>query len=198
MPTLSETSVEGLHEPLSPVLEKRLRRAVLDHTATEHRRSFLALVHLGIPGGKEVAHAHREDEPTDHWLRTDIIHSMRRRVGVPDPIVWLTRPAEAKPEAIGTAEAKPEAIGTAEAKPEAIGTAEAKPEPIGTAEAKPEAIGAVGLEVEDVDLRWLAAARAAFREIGAPLTYVVVTRNAWVDPRSGLSRRWKRLRYRND
>ncbi|MFE3999060.1 hypothetical protein ACFX43_09710 [Nocardioides sp. YIM B13467] len=178
MPTLSETSVEGLHEPLSPVLEKRLRRAVLDHTATEHRRSFLALVHLGIPGGKEVAHAHREDEPTDYWLRTDIIHSMRRRVGVPDPIVWLTRPAEAKPEAIGTAEAKPEAIGTAEAKPEAIGT--------------------VGLEVEDVDLRWLAAARAAFREIGAPLTYVVVTRNAWVDPRSGLGRRWKRLRYRND
>ncbi|MDQ4113143.1 MAG: hypothetical protein M3306_18910 [Actinomycetota bacterium] len=158
MPTLSETTVEGLHEPLSPVLEKRLRRAVLDHTATEHRRSFLALVHLGIPGGKEVAHAHREDEPTDQWLRTDIIHSMRRRVGVPDPIVWLTRPAEAKPEAIGTG----------------------------------------SLEVEDVDLRWLAAARAAFREIGAPLTYVVVTRNAWVDPRSGLSRRWKRLRYRTD
>lgn len=158
MPTLSETSVEGLHEPLSPVLEKRLRRAVLDHTATEHRRSFLALVHLGIPGGKEVVHAHREDEPTDQWLRADIIHSMRRRVGVPDPIVWLTRPSEAKPEGIGTGD----------------------------------------LEVEDVDLRWLAAARQAFREIGAPLTYVVVTRNAWLDPRSGLSRRWKRLRYRND
>lgn len=145
---LSETSVEGLHEPLSPVLEKRLRRAVLDHTATEHRRSFLALVHLGIPGGKEVVHAHREDEPTDQWLRADIIHSMRRRADVPDPIVWLTR--------------------------------------------------AGGLEIEDVDLRWLAAARQAFREIGAPLTYVVVTRNAWVDPRSELSRRWKRLRYRND
>ena len=145
---LSETSVEGLHEPLSPVIEKRLRRAVLDHTATEHRRSFLPLVHLGIPGGKEVAHAHREDEPTDPWLRADIIHSMRRRVGVPDPIVWLTR--------------------------------------------------AGSTEVEDVDLRWLAAARQAFREIDAPLTYVVVTRNAWVDPRSGMSRRWKRLRYRND
>ncbi|MEU0315693.1 hypothetical protein [Nocardioides sp. NPDC006273] len=145
---VSETSVEGLHEPLSPVLENRLRRAVLDHTASEHRRSFLALVHLGIPGGKEVVHAHREDEPTDQWLRADIIHSMRRRVGVPDPIVWLTRAGD--------------------------------------------------LEVEDVDLRWLAAARQAFREIKAPLTYVVVTRNAWVDPRSGLARRWKRLRYRND
>lgn len=146
--TLSETSVEGLHEPLSAVIEKRLRRAVLDHTATEHRRSFLPLVHLGIPGGKEVAHAHREDEPTDAWLRADIIHSMRRRVGVPDPIMWLTR--------------------------------------------------AGSTEIEDVDLRWLAAARQAFREIDAPLTYVVVTRNAWVDPRSGMSRRWKRLRYRND
>ena len=146
--TLSETSVEGLHDPLSPVIEKRLRRAVLDHTATEHRRSFLPLVHLGIPGGREVAHAHREDEPTDPWLRADIIHSMRRRVGVPDPIMWLTR--------------------------------------------------AGSTEIEDVDLRWLAAARQAFREIDAPLTYVVVTRNAWVDPRSGMSRRWKRLRYRND
>lgn len=146
--TISERSVEGLHEPVAPVLEKRLRRAVLDHTATEHRHSFLPLVHVGIPGGKEVAHAHREDEPTDQWLRTDIIHSMRRRVGVPEPIVWLTRRGD--------------------------------------------------LDIEDVDLRWLAAARQAFREIGAPLTYVVVTRNAWLDPRSGLSRRWKRLRYRND
>ncbi|MGH3352728.1 MAG: hypothetical protein ACRDPS_18830 [Nocardioides sp.] len=146
--TISERSVEGLHEPVPPVLEKRLRRAVLDHTATEHRHSFLPLVHLGVPGGKEVAHAHREDEPTDQWLRTDIIHSMRRRVGMPDPIVWLTRGGD--------------------------------------------------LAIEDVDLRWLAAARQAFQEIGAPLTYVVVTRNAWLDPRSGLSRRWKRLRYRND
>lgn len=146
--TMPATSVEGLHEPLSPVLEKRLRRAVLDHTATEHRRSFLALVHLGVPGGKEVVHAHRDDEPTDQWLRADILHSMRRRAGVPDPIVWLTR--------------------------------------------------AGGPGIEDVDLRWLAAARQAFQEIDKPLTYVVVTRNAWVDPRSGLTRRWKRLRYRND
>ncbi|TQL69141.1 hypothetical protein FB381_3043 [Nocardioides albertanoniae] len=146
-PVLSETSVEGLHEPVSPTLERRLRRAVLDHTATEHRRSFLPLVHLGDPGGKEVAHAHRDDEPTDQWLRTDIIHSMRRRAGVPDPIVWLTRGGD--------------------------------------------------LEIEDVDLRWLAAARQAFGEIGAPLTFVVVIRNAWLDPRSGAWRRWKRLRYRN-
>lgn len=145
---LSETTVEGLHEPLTLALEKRLRRAVLDHTTTEHRRSFLPLIHVGMPGGREVAHAHREDERTDQWLRTDIIHSMRRRVGMTEPIVWLTRGGP--------------------------------------------------LEVEDVDLRWLAAARQAFREIEVPLTYVVVVRNAWLDPRSGLTRRWKRLRYRND
>ena len=143
---VSEISVEGLHDPISPLLEKSLRRAVLDHTATEHRHSFLPLVHLGIPGGKEVVHAHRTDEPTDQWLRTDIIHSMRRRVGGRRPLVWLTR--------------------------------------------------AGGLEIEDVDLRWLAAARQAFREMDEPLTYVVVIRNAWIDPRSGASRRWKRLRYR--
>lgn len=51
-----------------------------------------------------------------------------------------------------------------------------------------------GLELQDVDARWLAAARAAYDEAWAPLAFVVVNRRGWRDPRSGLSRTWVRLR----
>ena len=50
------------------------------------------------------------------------------------------------------------------------------------------------LELQDVDARWLAAARAAYAEARAPLRFVVVTRRGWRDPRSGLTRTWVRLR----
>lgn len=142
------TATEGLHEPLDPVLERRLRRATWDHTTSERRRHFLPLVHLGVPGGKEVTVADRDDEPSDQWLRADLLHAMRRRADIAEPLVWLTRPG--------------------------------------------------GLEIEDVDLRWLAAARQAFSEDPARLVFVVVVRNAWLDPRSGLTRRWRRLRIRAD
>jgi hypothetical protein len=52
------------------------------------------------------------------------------------------------------------------------------------------------LELQDVDAQWLAAARAASGEAGAPLTLVVVTRKGWWDPRSDVRREWKRLRIR--
>lgn len=52
------------------------------------------------------------------------------------------------------------------------------------------------LEPEDVDLAWLAAARAAYAEAGLALTMVVVTRQGWRDPRSGATHRWQRLRGR--
>jgi hypothetical protein len=53
-----------------------------------------------------------------------------------------------------------------------------------------------GLELQDVDVAWLAASRAACAEVGAELTLVVVTRRGWRDPRSGAQRTWKRLRSR--
>jgi hypothetical protein len=53
-----------------------------------------------------------------------------------------------------------------------------------------------GLELQDVDAAWLAAARAACAEAGVPLTMVVVTRHGWRDPRSGAGQTWKRLRAR--
>ncbi len=48
----------------------------------------------------------------------------------------------------------------------------------------------------DLDAAWLAAAEAAYAEAGVPLTLVVVTRSGWYDPRSGVTRRWQRLRRR--
>jgi len=48
----------------------------------------------------------------------------------------------------------------------------------------------------DLDAVWLPAAEAAYAEAGLPLTIVVVTRAGWYDPRSGVSRRWHRLRQR--
>ena len=51
-----------------------------------------------------------------------------------------------------------------------------------------------GLELQDVDARWLAASRAAYGEAQEPLTFVVVNRRSWRDPRSGLGRTWARLR----
>ncbi|GAB3765436.1 hypothetical protein FB382_002111 [Nocardioides ginsengisegetis] len=51
-----------------------------------------------------------------------------------------------------------------------------------------------GLELQDADAAWLAAARAATAEAKRPLTMVVVTRRGWRDPRSGVGRVWKRVR----
>lgn len=50
--------------------------------------------------------------------------------------------------------------------------------------------------LHDVDAAWLAAAAQAFAEAGRPLTFVVVTRQGWWDPRSGARRVWQRLRAR--
>lgn len=52
------------------------------------------------------------------------------------------------------------------------------------------------LEVQDVDAQWIAAARTAGAEAGIVVTWVVVTRRGWLDPRSGVRREWKRLRER--
>jgi hypothetical protein len=52
------------------------------------------------------------------------------------------------------------------------------------------------LHLQDVDAAWLAAALAATGEAGRPLTMVAVNRHGWWDPRSGLTRHWKRLRRR--
>lgn len=44
------------------------------------------------------------------------------------------------------------------------------------------------------DLAWAAAVRAAGAELGAVLDLVVITRTSWHDPRTGVGRRWRRMR----
>ncbi|UDY22406.1 hypothetical protein [Nocardioides sp. Kera G14] len=51
--------------------------------------------------------------------------------------------------------------------------------------------------VEDLDQEWLAATWQAFTELGRPLVFVTVNRHGWHDPRSGVGRRWARLRDRS-
>jgi len=50
------------------------------------------------------------------------------------------------------------------------------------------------LDLQDVDVRWLASARAAYAEAGQVLLMVVANKHGWRDPRSGASRQWVRLR----
>lgn len=52
------------------------------------------------------------------------------------------------------------------------------------------------LVTQDDDACWVAATRAAAGELGRPVDLVLVGRHGWRDPRSGLSRTWKRLRPR--
>ena len=56
------------------------------------------------------------------------------------------------------------------------------------------------LELQDVDVAWLAATLAASAERAsvdrAPLAVVVVNRHGWMDPRTGAGRTWVRLRRR--
>ncbi len=49
----------------------------------------------------------------------------------------------------------------------------------------------------EVDGRWSAAVHAAGGELGLALGLVVVTRRSWHDPRTGVSRTWKRIRPRS-
>lgn len=142
----------AITEPVPRPLALLLRRAVLDHATTEHRRSFHPLLHVGVPGGPESVLAVRPDDRLDHALRVDVVSAMLRRSsrqgagGPTGPLVWLTRAGE--------------------------------------------------LDLQDVDVAWLAATRAAAQELDRALPMVVANRRGWLDPRTGVTRRWQRLRDR--
>ena len=52
------------------------------------------------------------------------------------------------------------------------------------------------LAVQDIDLAWLRVVAAVNGETERSLPFVVVTREGWRDPRSGVGRTWQRLRVR--
>lgn len=83
---------EGLQEPLSRDLERRLRAAVLRHVTSEPRRRHPTVLHVGEPGGPELLFACAEDDPDDQGVRTDVVVALLARCPRPDPLVWITRP----------------------------------------------------------------------------------------------------------
>lgn len=136
----------GLREPVDRTLQRLLRRAVLDHATTEHRRVYPPVLHVGVPGLR--SRRLEIDAPFDHALRTDVVEAMLRPAvekGVV-PLLWLTRRGTTSPH--------------------------------------------------DVDGAWSAAVHAAGGELGLAVGLVVVTRHSWHDPRTGVTRTWKRIRAR--
>ena len=85
--------MEGIQEPMTRSLHRTLRRAVLEHAASERRRVFLPVLHVGTPGGPQALFASGPLGATDHGLRTDVVAALlRRTAGAPDErLVWLTR-----------------------------------------------------------------------------------------------------------
>jgi hypothetical protein len=82
----------GLTEPVPTPLRRALRQAVLDHAVMERRPLHLPILHVGRPGLREGVHPVREDEPTDHALRSDVVAALVRRLASGGlPLVWLTR-----------------------------------------------------------------------------------------------------------
>lgn len=80
------------------VLAVLLRRAVVDHAASERRRRHVPILHIGIPGEPHEVFAVVPSEVTDHALRSDIVAAMRRqelrrqrRSDASPMLVWLTR-----------------------------------------------------------------------------------------------------------
>jgi len=118
------------------------RAAVRAHAASERRRRFAPVVHVGVPGVRELAAA-AHPARSDHALRCDVLGAMLAATAG-HHLVWLTRPGE--------------------------------------------------LSLHDVDAAWLSAALGAYAEAGRDLTWVVVTRRGWWDPRSGVRRTWQRIR----
>jgi hypothetical protein len=53
------------------------------------------------------------------------------------------------------------------------------------------------LSLQDVDAAWLGPVTAAAAERSVDVTFVVVTRHGWLDPRSGLTQHWVRIRPRS-
>lgn len=76
-------------EPVPPATARLLRAAVLDLAASERRRHFPAVLHVGTPGGDEATVV--DDRRWDAGLRADIAGAALRAAGQP-ATAWVTRP----------------------------------------------------------------------------------------------------------
>lgn len=90
------TTGPGLHEPLPLLLRRVLRGAVQEHARTERRRTFPAVLHVGMPGGAVRTFEIVPEEGLDLALRVEILEAMVRDSLAEGavPLVWLTRMAQ--------------------------------------------------------------------------------------------------------
>ncbi len=142
--------MDGVCDPVPGPLLGVLRRAVHDHAASERRRIYPPLLHVGWPGGRAEVFAAGADDQLDHALRSVETEALAGAASTPAPVagavpmVWLTRSGP--------------------------------------------------LEAGDLDVAWLTAAATASAEARFGLTFVVVTRRGWFDPRTDARREWRRIR----
>lgn len=80
-------------EQISRAAHEALRLAVARFRASEPRRSFPPVVHVGRPGGAEVDFVDLPDHRLDHTLRTEVTAALLScaQAGMRRPVVWLTR-----------------------------------------------------------------------------------------------------------
>lgn len=93
----------GLREPVDRTLQRLLRRAVVDHVSSEHRKDFPPALHVGVPGVR--CRRFEVMSPLDHAVRTDIVEAMLRPAvdkGVV-PLLWLTRRGDLSPHDVDSA-----------------------------------------------------------------------------------------------
>lgn len=83
----------GIHEPLPTLLRRVLRGTVRDHALSEHRRTYPAVLHVGIPRGEVRRLELQPDDRFDLALRTEVVETMARHFLTDGtvPLVWLTR-----------------------------------------------------------------------------------------------------------
>jgi hypothetical protein len=89
-----------IEDPLPRAAQALLRRLVLEHVTTEHRRTFPSVLHVGRPGRPESAAltepAVRGRAPANDALddaqRCDVLEAVLRRSPDDDVLTWLTRP----------------------------------------------------------------------------------------------------------
>lgn len=89
-------------EPLPRPAALLLREAVRRHALAEHRRRFAPVLHVGVPGVREVC-AVAALTGTDHALRTDVMGALLARTGHGSHLVWLTRAGELEPQDVDLA-----------------------------------------------------------------------------------------------
>ncbi|TIC85425.1 hypothetical protein [Nocardioides sp. GY 10127] len=101
-PTPHDLTGPGGGLPVDPAADTlvALRRAVVDLASGEARRRFPALVHVGVPGGRQRL-LPAADDGLDRTLRVEVLSGLLALSWQEDagrrPLVWLTRPGPVDP-----------------------------------------------------------------------------------------------------